>query len=63
MPSGLMVMVSNVACDEWGAIRFTGSWNDSITRGKVTARVTTRWPDPGTEVFEMHGPGAERHRE
>lgn len=55
MSTGLMV--SGGTCDDQGACRFTGGWNDPITKGKVTTRMTTRWPDPDTEVFEMHGPG------
>lgn len=51
------LMVSDGTCDDQGACRFTGSWNDPITKGKVTAHMTTRWPDPDTEVFEMRGPG------
>ena len=39
------------------ACTFTGSWNDPVRKGPVTARMTTRWTSPTTEVFEMYGPG------
>jgi hypothetical protein len=55
MSTGLMV--SEGSCDQAGACTYTGSWNDPITAGKVTARMTTRWTDDQTQVFEMHGPG------
>jgi hypothetical protein len=51
------VMVSDGECDDQGACKFTGSWNDPVTKGKVNARMTTRWTDANTEVFEMFGPG------
>lgn len=54
MSTGLMV--SEGSCDDQGSCSFTGSWNDPVTKGKVTARMTTRWTDANTEVFEMYGP-------
>ena len=36
---------------------FTGTWNDPIKKGPVTSRMTSRWTNPTTEVFEMYGPG------
>ncbi|HLM53814.1 MAG TPA: DUF1579 domain-containing protein [Pseudoxanthomonas sp.] len=51
------VMLSEGTCDAQGACTYTGSWNDPITKGKVTARMTSRWTGADTEVFEMHGPG------
>jgi hypothetical protein len=51
------VMVSEGSCDADGACTFTGSWNDPITKGKTVARMTTRWTNPTTEVFEMYAPG------
>ncbi len=51
------VMVSEGDCDANGACTLVGSWNDPITKGKTIARMTTRWPDPNTEVFEMYTPG------
>jgi hypothetical protein len=55
MSTGLMV--SEGDCDAEGACRFTGSWNDPVKNGKITARMTTRWTGPSTEIFEMYAPG------
>jgi hypothetical protein len=55
MSTGLMV--SDGTCDDEGACIFRGSWNDPVTRGKVSARMETRWTNPDTEVFAMYGPG------
>lgn len=55
MSTGLMV--SEGSCDDAGACTFTGSWNDPVTKGKTTARMTTKWTSPTVEVFEMYGPG------
>jgi hypothetical protein len=54
---GTGLMVSEGDCDAQGACTFSGSWNDPVTKGKTTARMTTRWTDPNTEVFEMFGAG------
>ena len=54
MSTGLMV--SEGSCDDKGTCTFTGSWNDPIKKGPVTARMTTRWTSPTVEVFEMYGP-------
>ena len=51
------IMVSEGTCDADGACVFTGSWNDPITKGPVTARMTVRWTSPTVQVFEMYGPG------
>ncbi|MGH9464428.1 MAG: DUF1579 domain-containing protein [Thermoanaerobaculia bacterium] len=51
------VMVSQGSCDEEGSCTFSGTWNDPIAKGPVTARLTTRWTSPTTQIFEMHGPG------
>ena len=51
------IMVSEGSCDAAGACTFTGSWNDPVSKGKITARMTTRWTSPDTEVFEMYTPG------
>jgi len=51
------IMVSEGSCDAKGACRFTGSWNDPIKKGPVTARMVTRWTSPTVQVFEMYGPG------
>ena len=54
---GTGLMVAEGDCDGQGACTFTGSWNDPVTKGKVTARMTSHWTDANTEIFEMHGPG------
>jgi hypothetical protein len=55
---GTGVMVSEGTCDAQGkTCTFTGSWNDPVKKGKVTARMTSKWTSPTTEVFEMYGPG------
>jgi hypothetical protein len=51
------IMVSQGKCDAKNNCTFTGSWNDPIKKGPVTARMTTRWTSPTTEIFEMYGPG------
>lgn len=51
------VMVSEGTCDARNACTFAGSWNDPIRKGPVTARMTSRWTSPTTQVFEMYGPG------
>ena len=51
------IMVSQGSCDAQHACTFTGSWNDPIKKAPVTARMTSRWTSPTTEVFEMYGPG------
>jgi hypothetical protein len=55
MSTGLMV--SQGTCDASHACKFTGTWNDAVRKVPVTARMTTRWTSPTTEVFEMYGPG------
>ena len=55
MSTGLMV--SEGTCDDAGACTFTGSWNDPVSKGKVNARMTTRWTSPNVELFEMYTPG------
>ena len=55
MSTGLMV--SEGTCDAQNACSFTGSWNDPVKKSKITARMTTRWTSPTTEVFEMYAPG------
>jgi len=51
------LMVSEGTCDAKNACTFTGSWNDPVKKGPVTARMTSRWTSPTTEVFEMYAPG------
>lgn len=53
------VMVSEGSCDTKGACTFNGSWNDPITKGRTNARMTSRWTNPRTEIFEMFGPGTD----
>ena len=55
MSTGLMV--SKGKCDAKNVCTFSGTWNDPIKKGPVTARMTTRWTSPTTEIFEMYGPG------
>ena len=55
MSTGLMV--SEGDCDAQGACTFTGSWNDPLTKGKITSRMTSKWTDPKTQQFEMFVPG------
>ena len=51
------LMLSEGDCDDQSACTFTGHWNDPVTKAKVTARMTSRWTNPTTEVFAMYGPG------
>ncbi len=52
------VMVSEGTCDAQGkSCTMTGSWIDPIKKTPVKARMTTQWPSPTTEIFEMYGPG------
>ncbi|HVE49832.1 MAG TPA: DUF1579 domain-containing protein [Casimicrobiaceae bacterium] len=51
------LMLSEGTCDASKSCKFTGSWNDPVKKGRVKARMTSRWTNPSTEVFEMHGPG------
>jgi hypothetical protein len=55
MSTGLMV--SDGTCDAQNACTFTGSWNDPVTKGKVNARMTTKWKSPTEQVFEMYTSG------
>ena len=51
------MMASEGTCDDKGTCTFTGSWNDAVSKKPVTARMTCRWTNPNTEVFEMYAPG------
>jgi hypothetical protein len=52
------IMVTEGTCDPQGkTCTFTGSWNDPIKKAPVKARMTTRWPSPTTDIFEMYAPG------
>jgi hypothetical protein len=55
MSTGLMV--SEGACSDEGECTFTGSWNYPETKGKINARMTTKWTSPNVELFEMYAPG------
>jgi hypothetical protein len=54
MSTGLMV--SEGTCNAQRECTFKGSWNDPVKKTVVHSRMTTRWTDPKTEVFEMYGP-------
>ena len=55
MSTGLMV--SEGTCDAQMSCTYTGTYHDPVTKQPQTARMTSKWPDANTEVFEMHGPG------
>lgn len=55
MSTGLMV--SEGTCDAKLACTYTGTYHDPVTKQPQTSRMTTRWADKSTEVFEMYGPG------
>ncbi len=55
MSTGLMV--SEGSCDAKGACTYHGRHNDALSKQPMATRMTTRWADPSTEVFEMYGPG------
>jgi hypothetical protein len=50
-------MMSEGTCDDKGSCTFTGSWNDAVTKKPIKARMTTKWTNSTTEVFEMYAPG------
>lgn len=58
MSTGLMI--SEGSCDAKGACTFTGTSNDPISKKPVKSRMTTRWTDSDTEVFEMYMPGPDK---
>jgi hypothetical protein len=60
---GTGMMLSEGSCDAQRSCTFTGSWNDPIKKGPVTARMTSRWTSPTTEVFEMYGPDKKTGKE
>ncbi|MET0892477.1 MAG: DUF1579 domain-containing protein [Pseudoxanthomonas sp.] len=55
MSTGLMV--SEGSCDAKLSCAYTGTYHDPVSKKPQTARMTTRWTDPSTEVFEMYAPG------
>ena len=50
------IMMSTGTCDAKDTCTFTGTWNDAIKKAPVKTRMTSRWTDASTEVFEMYGP-------
>jgi hypothetical protein len=55
MSTGLMLREGT--CDAQRTCTFTGTWNLPMKKAPMTARMTSRRTGPGTEVFEMYGPG------
>ena len=55
MSTGLMV--SEGTCDAQLSCTYTGTHHDPVTKKPQSSRMTTRWTDKNTEVFEMYGPG------
>lgn len=51
------LVVFRGSCDVTNACSLTGGWHDPARRIPVTARMTTRWTSPATQLFEMFGPG------
>lgn len=50
-------MKSDGTCDDNGNCTFTGSWTDPVSKQPIKSRMTSKWPNPTTEVFEMYAPG------
>ncbi|MGN6223530.1 DUF1579 domain-containing protein [Pseudoxanthomonas sp.] len=55
MSTGLMV--SEGTCDAAQSCTYTGTYHDPVSKKPVTSRMTSRWTDKNTEVFEMYAPG------
>ena len=55
MSTGLMV--SEGTCDANLTCAYTGTYHDPVSRKPQTSRMTSKWTDKTTEVFEMYGPG------
>ena len=55
MSTGLMV--TEGTCDAQKTCTFTGTFNDPVKKAPIKSRMTTKWLNPTTEVFEMFGPG------
>lgn len=53
------MMMSEGTCDEKDVCTFVGSWNDPLTKTKMTSRFVTRRTGPKTEFFEMFSTGAD----
>ena len=55
---GTALFVTEGTCDaQVKNCTFTGSYVDPIKKTTIKSRMTTKWPSPTTEVFEMYGPG------
>jgi hypothetical protein len=50
------MIMSEGKCDAQKACTFNGSWNDAVTKGPKKTRMTSKWTNPTTEVFEMYAP-------
>lgn len=57
MSTGLMV--SEGTCDASLTCTYTGTYQDPVSKKPQTSRMTSKWTDKSTEVFEMYGPGPE----
>lgn len=55
MSTGLMI--SEGSCDADLSCTYTGTHHDPVSKQPQTTRMTSKWTDKITEVFEMHGPG------
>jgi hypothetical protein len=55
MSTGLMV--SEGTCDANLTCAYTGTYHDPVSKKPQTSRMTSKWTDKTTEVFEMYGPG------
>jgi hypothetical protein len=51
------IMVAEGSCDAQRACTFTGTSIDPLTKKPTTMRMTSRWTNATTELFEMFGPG------
>lgn len=51
------VFVTEGTCDASGKnCTFTGTMTDPVKKTPIKTRMTTKWPSPTSEVFEMYGP-------
>jgi hypothetical protein len=55
MSTGLVV--TEGSCDSKSICTYSGSWHDPVTKKLIKSRMTSSWPRPNVEVFEMYGPG------
>jgi hypothetical protein len=55
MSTGLVV--TEGSCDSKNICTYTGSWHDPVTKKLIKSRMTSSWPRPNVEVFEMYAPG------